>query len=276
MRVKKAVIPAAGFGTRMLPITSAVPKELLPVVGRPVIQHVVQEAVSAGITEVILVLSEGKEAVADYFKPNKKLADQLLKTGKHAELQQLERIWDMAKVTVVYQKEQLGLGHAVLCAKDAVGNEPFAVLLGDCIVQTEDCESFTKKLVGAFGTYNRSVVGVEPVDECLIHRYGIFEGAEFEENIYHGKRVIEKPSEDDTDSNLAFCARYVFSPALFNHLENTQHGIHNEIQLTDAMQKLLETEGLNAVQLDGERFDIGDHKGFLYANLSFTEFQCGE
>ncbi|MCB9185582.1 MAG: UTP--glucose-1-phosphate uridylyltransferase [Flavobacteriales bacterium] len=276
MRVKKAVVPAAGFGTRMLPITSVVPKELLPVCGRPVIQHVVQEAVAAGITEVILVLSEGKEAVADYFRPNKKLAEQLLRTGKHAELQQLERIWDMAKITVVYQQEQLGLGHAVLCAKDAVGNEPFAVLLGDCIIQSDDCGSFTKKLVEAFGSYDRSVVGVEPVDECLIQRYGIFEGAEFEDNVFHGKRVVEKPDPSQTDSNLAFCARYVFSPALFQQLENTQHGLHNEIQLTDAMQKLLETEGLNAVKLEGERFDVGDPKGLLYANLSMMEIHCGE
>jgi len=276
MKVKKAVIPAAGFGTRLLPITSVVPKELLPVCGRPVIQHVVQEAVAAGIKEIILVLSEGKEAVADYFRPNKKLTDQLLKTGKHAELQQLERIWDMVKVTVVYQEEQLGLGHAVLCAKDAVGNEPFAVLLGDCILQTDDCESFTKKLVETFKSYERSVVGVEPVEECMIHRYGIFEGSEFEDNVFHGRHVVEKPDQSQTDSNLAFCARYVFSPAIFEHLENTAHGVNNEIQLTDAMESLLKSEGLNAVKLEGERYDVGDPKGLLYANISLMEIQCGE
>ena len=276
MKIKKAVIPAAGFGTRMLPITSVVPKELMPVCGRPLIQHVVQEAVLAGIKEVILVLSEGKEAVADYFKPNKKLTDQLLKTGKHAELQQLERIWDMAKITVVYQPEQLGLGDAVLCAKDAVGNEPFAVLLGDCIVQTEDCESFTSKLVNAFQKYDRSVVGVEQVEECLVSKYGIFEGNEFEDNVFHGKRVVEKPDQNATDSNLAFCARYVFSPAIFNHLEHTERGVNNEIQLTDAMQSLLQSEGLNAIELDGERFDVGNPKGLLYANLSLMDIHCGD
>ncbi|MCB0755985.1 MAG: UTP--glucose-1-phosphate uridylyltransferase [Flavobacteriales bacterium] len=275
MKVKKAVIPAAGFGTRMLPITSVVPKELLPVCGRPVIQHVVQEAVSAGIKEVILVLSEGKEAVADYFRPNKKLADQLLKTGKHAELQQLERIWDMVKVTVVYQEEQLGLGHAVLCAKDAIGNEPFAVLLGDCIIQTDDCESFTKQLVKAFSFFERSVVGVEPVEECMIHRYGIFEGREFEDGIYTGSRVIEKPDQNETNSNLAFCARYIFTPEIFTFLENTKRGVGNEIQLTDAMNALLQTNGLNAWELKGERFDVGDPKGLLYANLSLTDMNCG-
>jgi UTP--glucose-1-phosphate uridylyltransferase len=274
MKVKKAVIPAAGFGTRMLPITSVVPKELLPVCGRPVIQHVVQEAVAAGISEVILVLSEGKEAVADYFRPNKKLTDQLLKTGKHAELQQLERIWDMAKVTVVYQDEQLGLGHAVLCAKDAVGNEPFAVLLGDCIIQTDDCDSFTKQLVKAFNFFERSVVGVEPVEECMIHRYGIFEGREFEDGIYTGTRVVEKPDQNETNSNLAFCARYIFTPDIFTFLDNTERGLGNEIQLTDAMNSLLQFKGLNAWKLKGERFDVGDPKGLLYANLSLTEMSC--
>lgn len=275
MKVKKAVIPAAGFGTRMLPITSVVPKELLPVCGIPVIQHVIQEAVAAGIKEVILVISEGKELIAEYFQPNKKLTDQLLKTGKHTELQQLERIWDMVKVTTVYQNEQLGLGDAVLSAKQAVGNNPFAVLLGDCIVQTDDCESFTSKLVSAFNTYDRSVVGVEKVEECLIDKYGIFEGSEFEDGIFHGNRVVEKPDQSQTDSNLAFCARYVFTPDIFNHLENTQKGVNNEIQLTDAMQAQLQTTGLNAVELEGERFDVGNPKGLLYANISLTDFQCG-
>ena len=274
MKIRKAVIPAAGFGTRMLPITSIVAKELLPVCGRPVIEHVVKEAVSAGIKEIILVLSHGKEAVADYFKPNKALVDQLLKTGKHKELEELERIWDMAKITVVYQNEQLGLGDAVLCAKDAVGNEPFAVLLGDSIIQTDECNSFTYQLVNAFRQFERSVVGVQAVEECLIHKYGIFEGSEFENGVLHGRKVMEKPTEDETDSNLAFCARYVFSPAIFSLLEKTERGVNNEIQLTDAMQRLLEIEGLNGLVLEGERFDIGDPKGLLYANLSLTS--CGE
>ena len=197
MKVRKAVIPAAGFGTRMLPITSVVPKELLPVNGRPVIEHVVNEAVQAGITEIILVLSEGKEAVADYFRPNKRLSDQLLKSGRHRELEELERIWNLVTITVVYQHQQLGLGHAVLCAKEAVGKEPFAVLLGDSIIHTDDCHSFTQQLVEAFDRYQRSVVGVQEVEECLIGRYGIFEGAEFEEGILHGNRLVEKPDPFD-------------------------------------------------------------------------------
>ncbi len=274
MKVRKAVIPAAGFGTRMLPITSQVPKELLPVCGRPVIEYVVREAVAAGIEEVILVLSQGKEAVAEYFKPNKKLADRLLMSGNHQELEKLERIWDLVKVTVVYQNEQNGLGHAVLCAKDAVGNEPFAVLLGDCIVQTEDCDCFTKSLVEVFDEHGNSVVGLEEVDSCQISRYGVFEGTLVRNGLHKATRLIEKPEKTDTNSNLAFCARYVFSPAIFNYLENTARGKNNEIQLTDAMHALSQSKGFMGLELDGERFDIGDPKGLLYANLSLTEYNC--
>lgn len=275
MSVRKAVIPAAGFGTRMLPITSVVPKELLPVCGRPVIEHVVAEAVHAGIEEVILVLSKGKESVADYFRRNDRLAQQLAAKNDLDSLEMLEGIWNMAKITVVYQEEQLGLGHAVLCAKEAVGNEPFAVLLGDSIIQTDDCTAFTSQLVGAFESYGRSVVGVQAVDECMVSRYGVFEGAEFEDGIFHGKKLVEKPDPSQTDSNLAFCARYVFSPSIFKYLETTPRGKNNEIQLTDAMQQLLAVEGMNGVKLEGERYDIGDPKGLLLANLSLTDFECG-
>ncbi|TNF26643.1 MAG: UTP--glucose-1-phosphate uridylyltransferase [Bacteroidetes bacterium] len=274
MKVKKAVIPAAGFGTRMLPVTSMVPKELLPVCGRPVIEWVVAEAVAAGIEEVIIVISEGKEAVADYFRPNKRLEMQLLASAKHAELEMMERIWNMVKVTTVYQNEQKGLGHAVLCAKDIVGNEPFAVLLGDSIIQKEDCQSFTKELVEAYKQFGRSVVGLTQVDECMVSRYGILEGREFEDGVYHGTAVLEKPDPSQTNSNMAFCARYVFHPMIFKHLEATAPGIHNEIQLTDAMQSLLLTEGLNGVLLEGDRYDIGDPNGLLLANLSLTEMRC--
>jgi len=275
MKVRKAVIPAAGFGTRMLPITSAVPKELLPVCGRSVIEHVVREAVEAGIEEIILVISEGKESIADYFSPNKKLEEQLRKDEKYDQLGLLEEIWNLVKITTVYQDEQKGLGHAVLSAKDAIGNEPFAVLLGDSIIQMDECGSFTNHLVSSFNKYGRSIVGVQEVEECLVHKYGIFEGAEFDDTMYNGKILIEKPTEDETNSNLAFCARYVFKPEIFHFLEQTKPGRNNEIQLTDAMQQLLESDGLLGAKLEGERFDIGDPKGLLYANLSLMEIRCG-
>lgn len=275
MKVRKAVIPAAGLGTRMLPITSIVPKELLPVCGRPVIEHVVYEAVQAGIEEIIIVISKGKEAVADYFKPNKTLEARLLKDGKLEELRKLESVWNLATVKTVYQNEQSGLGDAVLCAKGAVGNEPFAVLLGDSIIQTDDCDSFTSNLVKTFENHGKSVVGIQEVEKALISRYGIFDGSEISKTLLSGNRVIEKPTEAETNSNMAFCARYVFAPAIFYFLEQTEHGRNNEIQLTDAMQQLLEADGLNGLILEGERYDIGDSKGLLYANLSLTEFGCG-
>ncbi len=272
MKVKKAVIPAAGFGTRMLPITSMVPKELLPVCGRPVIEHVVKEAAEAGIEEVILVISKGKEAVADYFRVNEKLKARLIKDNKTDALEELERIWSLVKITVVYQNEQNGLGHAVLAAKATVGNEPFAVLLGDSIINTNECESFTGQLIAAFDKYGRSVVGVQEVEKCLISRYGIFEGNAFDDTMFNGNRLIEKPTEQETESNLAFCARYVFKPEIFQYLEETELGRNNEIQLTDAMQKLLVADGLLGAKLEGERYDIGDTKGLLFANLCLTEF----
>jgi UTP--glucose-1-phosphate uridylyltransferase len=274
MKVRKAVIPAAGFDTRMLPLTSIMPKELLPVNGRPIIEYVVREAVAAGIEEVILVISEGKESLVEYFRPNRKLEAQLLTKHGHEALRLLEEIWNMVKITPVYQHEQKGLGHALLCAKNAVGNEPFAVLLGDSIIQTDDCHSFTKQLVNEFHRHGRSVVGLKPVEECLIHRYGIFEGTELANDVFCGTKVMEKPSEDQTNSNLAFCARYVLGPAIFQHLEKTTSGINSESQLTDAMQSLLDSEGLNGVKLQGEWLDIGDPKGLLLANLSIMEFGC--
>lgn len=274
MKVRKAVIPAAGFGTRMLPITSAVPKELLPICGKPVIQYVVEEAVKAGIDEVVLVLTEDKKCIAEYFRPNKKLADRLLKSGNTDELQELERIWDLVNISVVYQEQQKGLGDAVLCAAEAIGNEPFAVLLGDSIIRTEDCGSFTEQLVSAFEQYDRSIVGIQEVAECSVSRYGIFEGAEFEQGAHHAQKLVEKPTVEETTSNLAFCARYVFTSEIFEYLRRTSSGVNNEIQLTDAMQQLVVNDGLIGIKLEGERFDIGDPKGLLLANLSMTEFGC--
>jgi len=204
MKVKKAVIPAAGFGTRMLPITSIVPKELMPVCGRPVIEHVVHEAAQAGIEEVILVISKGKEAVADYFRPNKKLEIKLLQAGKHDELRTLEAIWNMVTITTVYQDEQKGLGHAVLCAKEAVGNEPFAVLLGDSIIQTDSCESYTSELVTAYQNHGKSVVGIQKVEKALVSRYGIFEGTALTDSVMYGTKLIEKPTASETDQILRF------------------------------------------------------------------------
>ena len=273
--MKKAVIPAAGPGTRMLPVTSVVPKELLPICGKPVIHHVVQEAVDAGIEEVILILRGGNEAIADYFTPNKQLADRLLRTGNTKELQELEHIWDMAKITVIFQEEPKGLGHAVLCASEAIENEPFAVLLGDSIIRTDDRHSYTQQLLSAFLQYNRSIVGVQQVEDCAVSRYAILEGAEFGNGVHHAQKLMEKPTREQTASNLAFCARYVFKPEIFSFLQKTGSGPDHEVRLTDAMQQMMTLNGLIGIELTGERFDISDPKGLLLANLSMTEFGCG-
>jgi UTP--glucose-1-phosphate uridylyltransferase len=162
----------------------------------------------------------------------------------------------------------------VLCAAEAIGEEPFAVLLGDSIIRTDECDSFTKHLVSSFQQYNRSIVGVQEVAECAKHKFGVLEGAEFEDGTYHAKRLIEKPEKDETDSKVAICARYVFKPQIFEYLKETQNGKNNEIQLTDAMKKLVVNDGLIGIKMEGDRYDIGDPNGLLLANLSMTEFGC--
>lgn len=274
MKVRKAVIAVVASGMDMLPITSIVPKELLPVCGRPIIEHVVKEAAQAGIEEVVLVICKGKEAVAEYFRPNEKLKARLIKDGENDMLKELECIWNMVKVTTVYQDEQNGLGGAILAAKEVVGNEPFAVLHGDNIIHIDDCSSFTAHLMSAYEKYGRSVVGVQEVDPSLTSRHVIFDGKEFDNTMFNGNRVIDRPTENETGSNLAFCARYVFKPDIIQFLEQTKPDKNNQILLTDAMQQLLESDGLLGAKLEGEHYGIEDAKGLLLANLSMTEFGC--
>lgn len=274
MKARKAVILATGSGSSMLPITSIVPKELLPVCGRPVIEHVVKEAAAAGIEEVILVITKGKEAVPHYFKPNEKLKEQLEKEGHTNALKELYCIWNMVKMTTVYLEEKNETGNAILAAKKAVGNEPFAVLFADNIIHTNDCSSYTEQLITAFDTYGRSVAGVQKIDRSLASRHAIFEGKEFDHIMLNGQRVIGKSSEAETDSTLALCGRYVFKPEIFLFLEQMQSSENSKNQLVDAMQLLLESDGLLGTKLKGECYHIGDIKELLLANLSLTEFSC--
>jgi len=273
MKVKKAVILVTCSGTEMLPITSVVPKELLPVCGKPVIQYVMQEAVDAGINEIILILSKEKESIAEYFRPNKPLAAELLKQGNTAELHVLEKIWNMAKITVIYQDEQKGLGNAVLLAAQAIGNQPFALLLGETIIKTDVCQSFTEGLVLVFNTHGKCVVGVQEVEQSLVSGYDIFEGQEFEEGIYTAKKLLKKQKQSTTNSNLTFCGRYVLKPEIFKHLGRLEPEMRSEIQLIDALQQLLVNEAVIGLKLEGERFDIKNPKGLLFANLCMTD--CG-
>lgn len=279
MKARKAVILTNGSRTGMLPITSIVPKELLPICGRPVIEHVVKEVVAAGIEEVILVISKDKESVANYFKQNEKLKEQLERDGHTDALEELHRIWNMIKITTVYQDEQSGIGGALLAAKEAVGNEPFAVLISDNIIQTDDCSSYIAQLITAFSKYGRSVAGVQELDSSIataqvVFEEAVFEGREFDNTMFNGQRVITKPTNKELLSCLNFCGRFVFKPEIFHLLEQTQSDTSNPNRLTEAINQLLQSDGLLGSKLEGECYHIGDAKELLLANLSLTEFRC--
>ncbi|GET33437.1 UTP--glucose-1-phosphate uridylyltransferase [Prolixibacter bellariivorans] len=265
--IRKAVIPAAGFGTRFLPITKAQPKEMIPIVDTPVIQYVVEEAVASGITDILMIIGRGKRAVEEHFDRSFELEHLLEQKKKFKELDAIRRITDMANIHFVWQKEMNGLGDAILHARDHVGNEPFAVLLGDTIFRSKI--PVTRQLVEVAEKYNSSVVGLEEVERNLVSRYGIFDGTHLQNNIWQAKQLIEKPAVQEAPSNLAIASRYIFMPEIFSYLEKTPPGKNNEIQITDAMQALLQNEKIFGVKLQGELFDIGDKLEFIKTNVLF-------
>lgn len=265
--IRKAVIPAAGFGTRFLPITKAQPKEMIPIVDTPVIQYVVEEAVASGITDILMIIGRGKRAVEEYFDRSFELEYLLKEKRKFRELDTIRRITDMANIHFVWQKEMNGLGDAILHARDHVGNEPFAVLLGDTIFRSE--VPVTRQLVEVAEKYNSSVVGLEEVPTDMVNRYGIFDGTLLHDNILQAKKLVEKPTIHEAPSNLSIASRYVFTPEIFSYLEKTPPGKNNEIQITDAMQSLLQNEKIYGVKLKGELFDIGDKLEFIKTNILF-------
>ena len=267
--VKKAVIPAAGFGTRFLPLTKAIPKEMVPIVDIPVIQYVVEEAVAAGITDILIIVSGGKRAIEDHFDRSYELEELLKAKGKDAELEAIQKVAGLANIHFIYQKEMKGLGDAILHAKYHVGNEPFAVLLGDTIVESED-GIVTKQLVDAYNKYGSSAVALQEVPWDIVSRYGIVDGTEVEPNIYKAKSFIEKPSRNEAPSNLAFAARYVFSADIISYLENTPPGKNNEIQLTDAMFAMLRDKDYYGVKFNGKRYDVGNKLDFIKTNIEFA------
>jgi UTP--glucose-1-phosphate uridylyltransferase len=265
--IRKAVIPAAGFGTRFLPITKAQPKEMIPIVDTPVIQYVVEEAVASGMTDILMIIGRGKRAVEEHFDRSFELEHLLEQKKKFNELDAIRRITDMANIHFVWQKEMNGLGDAILHARDHVGNEPFAVLLGDTIFRSKI--PVTRQLAEVAEKYNSSVVGLEEVKRNLVSRYGIFDGTHLQDNIWQAKQLIEKPTVQEAPSNLAIASRYIFMPEIFSYLENTSPGKNNEIQITDAMQALLQNEKIYGVKLQGELFDIGDKLEFIKTNVLF-------
>ena len=270
-KVRKAVIPAAGLGTRFLPATKTVPKEMLPIVDRPILLFIVEEAVRAGIEDIVLVAGRQKTAIEDFFDVSYELEDKLEKDGKQEWLKTLQRIRSLANVISIRQKQPLGLGHAVLCGKPIVGEEPFAVLLGDEImISGPNEETTTGTLARHYANTGHSTVAVMEVAESETHKYGIVEGDKSSDGTIRVKNVIEKPSKGQTQSRWALPGRYVFSAKIFQYLQETKPGKNGEIQLTDAMTQLSKNPGLLASGFQARRYDAGDKLGFLQANIELA------
>lgn len=264
MKVRKAVIPAAGFGTRFLPATKSMPKEMLPIIDKPAIHYAVEEAVNAGITDIIFITGRGKRAIEDYFDHSYELEHTLELKGKTELLHQMQEISDMADIVYLRQKEPLGLGHAVLRARDVVGDEPFVVILPDVLMA--DKGEFLKEMVSKYEKTGKSVIGVQEVPEDKVSSYGIIDPDGGGDN-FMIKGMVEKPKPEEAPSNLSVFGRYLFTPKLFEELEKTEPGAGGEIQLTDAAAKLIKSEGIYGATYEGDYFDTGDKLGFLKATF---------
>lgn len=265
-KVRKAIIPAAGLGTRFLPATKAMPKEMLPIVDKPMIQYIVEEAIASGIEDILIVTGKGKRAIEDHFDHSFELEQNLLQKSK---FDLLEKVLHSSKVDIHYirQKEPKGLGHAIWCARRFIGNEPFAVLLGDDIVQSEvPC---LKQLINLYEETSSSVLGIQEVPEDQTQRYGIIDPMESSGRRIRISRLVEKP-EKNAPSNLAIMGRYVLTPEIFNYLDNQKPGSGGEIQLTDAIQSLTEHQKVYGYQFEGNRFDVGEKLGFILTTIQFA------
>ncbi len=267
MKIRKAVIPVAGYGTRCLPASKAIPKEMLPIVDRPAIQYIVEEAVASGIEQVIMITGKGKYVIEDHFDFHYELEDVLAKKNKHELLASVREACNMANIVSVRQKQLLGLGHAVLCAKDIVGCEPFVVLLGDDLIDAEvPC---VRQMISVFEEVGEAVVAVERVPHEDTHRYGIIDADPIGDRVYSVRRMVEKPRPEDAPSNLAIVGRYILPPEIFDLLETTPMGHGGEIQLTDALSRLCAARGAYGYEFVGQRYDVGEKFGFLQANLAY-------
>lgn len=271
MKVKKAIIPAAGLGTRFLPATKAQPKEMLPIVDKPTIQYIVEEAIASGIEDIIIISGRGKRAIEDHFDKSYELEETLAKKEKTVLLKEMQEISNMANIHYIRQKEPKGLGHAISVARHFIGDEPFAVLLGDDIVESNGTPCL-KQLIDVFDRYNSSVVGVQQVSDDEVSKYGIVapKSAEIERGVIHVDDLVEKPTKEEAPSNYAIMGRYVLRPEIFDILEVLPPGAGGEIQLTDAIKKLNETQIVLAYEFDGIRYDVGDKFGFVQATLDFA------
>lgn len=264
--VRKAVIPAAGFGTRFLPATKAMPKEMLPVVDKPTIQYIVEEAVASGIEEIMIITGKAKRAIEDHFDHSVELELELEKKGKAELLELVNSISDMVDIHYIRQKEAKGLGHAIHCAKTFVGDEPFAVMLGDDIVHTEDAPCL-KQMIECYDEHQTSVLGVQTVKDEDVSKYGIVDGRQLSQNVYTVEDLVEKPALEEAPSNVAILGRYIINSSIFDILADTEPGKGGEIQLTDALKVLAKQEDMVAYDFDGKRYDVGNKQGFLEATV---------
>lgn len=266
-KIRKAIIPAAGLGTRFLPATKAMPKEMLPIVDKPTIQYIVEEAIASGIEDIIIVTGKGKRAIEDHFDNALELETSLMEKGK---LEMLEKVQESANVEIHYirQKEPLGLGHAIWCARKFIGDEPFAVLLGDDIVKSD--EPCLKQLMRQYEHTSSSVIGVQEVPDKDIHRYGVIDPLNTDSHLMQVKKFVEKPSLEEAPSNYAIIGRYILTPEIFRFLGEKNKGAGGEIQLTDSIEALNGIQRVFAYEFDGRRYDVGEQLGFIETTIDFA------
>ncbi|HDA7992539.1 TPA: UTP--glucose-1-phosphate uridylyltransferase GalU [Staphylococcus aureus] len=267
-KIKKAIIPAAGLGTRFLPATKAMPKEMLPILDKPTIQYIVEEAARAGIEDIIIVTGRHKRAIEDHFDSQKELEMVLKEKGKSELLEKVQYSTELANIFYVRQKEQKGLGHAISSARQFIGNEPFAVLLGDDIVESE--LPAVKQLIDVYEETGHSVIGVQEVPEADTHRYGIIDPLTKNGRQYEVKKFVEKPAQGTAPSNLAIMGRYVLTPEIFDYLKTQKEGAGNEIQLTDAIERMNNDNQVYAYDFEGERYDVGEKLGFVKTTIEYA------
>ncbi len=268
MKVTKAIIPAAGLGTRFLPATKAQPKEMLPIVDKPTIQYIIEEAVAAGIQDIIIVTGRNKRSIEDHFDRSIELELELERSGKLEMLEMVKDISEMANIHYIRQKEPRGLGHAILTARHFIGDEPFAVLLGDDVVISK--QPCLGQMLDVYNEYRTSILGVQTVPHEVVNKYGIIAGKQVDDRVYKVQDMVEKPAIDEAPSNVAVLGRYIIMPDIFEFLETQEAGKGGEIQLTDALKRLAKEQAMYAYDFKGHRYDVGTKTGFIQANIEFA------
>jgi len=268
MKIRKAVIPAAGLGTRFLPATKAIPKEMLPIVDKPTIQYIVEEIIASGIEDILIITGRNKGSIEEHFDRSVELEEHLARNNQEELLEEVRKISKMINIHTVRQKDPLGLGHAIYCAKSFVGNEPFAVLLGDDVVDSQ--KPCLKQMIEMFEQYNSTILGVQQVAWENVNKYGIVSGSKINDKIYTVKDLVEKPEVGKAPTNIAILGRYIITPKIFEILENTKKGVGGEIQLTDGLKELCNIEDVYAYIFEGRRYDVGSKIGFLEATVDFA------